>query len=339
MKKNYLVMLLAFFAVATMVRAQVQINATNFPDENFRSFLAGNTIDRDGNGSLSTEEIGRVTRIVLDGKGIKSLKGIEVFTKLLYLDCCNNELTELDLSNNKVLQHVYVDGNQIKGEKMTVLVNSLSKAGLSDSQFSVINSKNSNEKNVCTKSQVKIATEKGWTVLDWNGGSEQAYAGSEDEVPAGTFVIALTQKVTDISTYGSAVELAFPYLSTLGLVDQEKRGDLIVFKSKKNGKELMEYNPTAKTVMVCDGVTEEDNITYEISSSTHMLIKMMNKGVDPLEGYDRLLIKFDVNTTGIEILKNRSRNAGVWYTIDGKKLAGEPTQKGVYIIGGKKIVK
>ena len=30
---------------------------------------------------------------------------------------------------------------------------------------------------------------------------------------------------------------------------------------------------------------------------------------------------------------------GSWYTLDGKKLSGEPTQKGVYIIKGKKVVK
>ena len=30
--------------------------------------------------------------------------------------------------------------------------------------------------------------------------------------------------------------------------------------------------------------------------------------------------------------------AGVWYTLDGRKLAGKPTQKGIYIQGGKKVV-
>ena len=28
-----------------------------------------------------------------------------------------------------------------------------------------------------------------------------------------------------------------------------------------------------------------------------------------------------------------------WYTIDGKKLNGEPTAKGIYIYKGKKVVK
>jgi hypothetical protein len=29
---------------------------------------------------------------------------------------------------------------------------------------------------------------------------------------------------------------------------------------------------------------------------------------------------------------------GVWYSLDGRKLSGKPTQKGLYIHGGKKVV-
>ena len=37
---------------------------------------------------------------------------------------------------------------------------------------------------------------------------------------------------------------------------------------------------------------------------------------------------------------NPSLNGGEnWYTIDGKKLNGEPTKKGIYIRNGKKVVK
>ena len=31
-------------------------------------------------------------------------------------------------------------------------------------------------------------------------------------------------------------------------------------------------------------------------------------------------------------------NSGAWYTLDGRKLIGKPTQKGVYIVNGRKVV-
>jgi len=30
--------------------------------------------------------------------------------------------------------------------------------------------------------------------------------------------------------------------------------------------------------------------------------------------------------------------AGAWYTLDGRRLSGKPTQKGIYIVNGKKVV-
>ena len=48
----------------------------------------------------------------------------------------------------------------------------------------------------------------------------------------------------------------------------------------------------------------------------------------------------DEETTGIseEVIGNSEKSVEVWYTIDGQKLDGKPTQKGVYIVNGKKQV-
>ena len=45
-------------------------------------------------------------------------------------------------------------------------------------------------------------------------------------------------------------------------------------------------------------------------------------------------------TTGINTLPNDDGEdmSGNWYTLDGRKLQGKPTQKGVYISNGKKMV-
>lgn len=52
-----------------------------------------------------------------------------------------------------------------------------------------------------------------------------------------------------------------------------------------------------------------------------------------------ILLEFDdEETTGITNTECLSPNEGTWYTIDGQKLDGKPTQKGVYIVNGKKQV-
>ena len=52
----------------------VAIDATNFPDANFRSYVLDNC-DTDNNGYLSDTEIANVTTISCSNKGISDLKG------------------------------------------------------------------------------------------------------------------------------------------------------------------------------------------------------------------------------------------------------------------------
>ena len=42
--------------------------------------------------------------------------------------------------------------------------------------------------------------------------------------------------------------------------------------------------------------------------------------------------------TGIVSTTNYTNGTGAWYTLDGVKLDGKPTKKGLYIHGGKKVV-
>ena len=78
----------------------VEINETNFPDEVFRKYVK--SCDSNKDNKLSPDEIKKETDCILRDQGIKNLKGIEYFTALEYLSCPNNQLTELDLSKNKI---------------------------------------------------------------------------------------------------------------------------------------------------------------------------------------------------------------------------------------------
>ena len=52
------------------------------------------------------------------------------------------------------------------------------------------------------------------------------------------------------------------------------------------------------------------------------------------------LVFEDEETTGIseEVIVNSEESTDDWYTLDGRKLDKKPTQKGVYIMNGKKQV-
>lgn len=226
MTKKIFTFILALFAIAATAGAQggVVINSRNFPFTNFRKFVKDN-YDKDHDNYLNQGEIAAVTKINVFNRSIGDLKGIEFFMELEELDCRQNQLTSLDVSQNTKLTELCCYNNQIKGDKMQALVNSLPTVeGEEKGKFYVINTKNENEKNVITKSQVAIAKGKGWTVYDYNGGSAVEYEGSD-------------------------------------------------------------------------------------------------------------------GTTGIGGVEADGLDKAAWYTLDGKKLSGEPTRKGVYIYKGRKVVK
>ena len=302
MKKKLLTLLLAFFAIATTAQAQVVLNETNFPDANFRAALAWKLGISEGD-EITAEMIAATTELDVSkayntpaNEKIADLTGIEYFTALTTLDCYHNQLTSLDVSNNTALRELYcvhnqltsldvskntaltslscydnqltsldVSGctaltslscydnqltsldvskktaltelycyrNQIKGKEMDELVANI--PTVKSGKFYVINTKDANEGNVCTKSQVTVAKGKGWTVYDYNG------------------------------NYNA--------------------GDLVSYMSS------VEY----------EGSDDPTNIGTSLNDNGQMI--------------------------------NDS-----WYSVDGVKLQGEPTQKGVYIQNGQKVV-
>ena len=111
MKKRHL--LLGLFALLSMVqaRADVEINETNFPDADFRSYLLSESYGSDG--VITNAEIAEVTSIDVSLKNIASLKGIEFFTALTTLNCLGNQLTALDVSKNTALTTLSCSINQL----------------------------------------------------------------------------------------------------------------------------------------------------------------------------------------------------------------------------------
>ena len=96
---------------------EIDINEENFPDAIFRNYISS-TFDIDHSEKLSSEELA-VTNIVVNGKNIESLKGIEYFTGLRVLNCEYNQLTTLDLSRNINLTTLYCQHNQLEALDLT----------------------------------------------------------------------------------------------------------------------------------------------------------------------------------------------------------------------------
>ncbi len=90
----------------------VEINETNFPDPVFRQYLAKN-FDKNTDGRLSDKEIADVTGLYLGELGISDLTGIQHFENLKTLGCSDNDLTQLDISENKALTHLYCENNNL----------------------------------------------------------------------------------------------------------------------------------------------------------------------------------------------------------------------------------
>ena len=116
--------LVTLMGLTGTMRADVVINATNFPDANFRSALTTCTFytGADGksganpttmfgsDGTLTNAELAQITGIIIQNSnlGIVNLTGIEYFTNLVRLEVCDQPLDVIDLSHNTKLKEIYL---------------------------------------------------------------------------------------------------------------------------------------------------------------------------------------------------------------------------------------
>ena len=99
----------------------VKITTTTFPDDKFRALISGRDYDKNGDGTLDVEEITYIRNIYCQNMGIKSLKGIEYLKELRGIYCMDNEISDWDLSHNKLLTGIWCSGNQFTSLDFTGL--------------------------------------------------------------------------------------------------------------------------------------------------------------------------------------------------------------------------
>lgn len=92
-----------------------QLEHTDIPDTIFEQALIDLGIDRDNeiNHLVATANVSSIESLDVRNKGIHDLTGLEDFVSLTYLNCMENELAELDVSNNTLLTHLNCNTNQL----------------------------------------------------------------------------------------------------------------------------------------------------------------------------------------------------------------------------------
>ena len=85
------------------------------PDANFKAYLVGDSeINTNGDTEIQVSEANVFTGTIdCDNEGVLDLTGIEAFTALVGLDCGNNQLTSLDVSQNTSLTVLKCGYNQL----------------------------------------------------------------------------------------------------------------------------------------------------------------------------------------------------------------------------------
>lgn len=85
---------------------------TLFVDKALQTYMKEN-VDLNKDGRLSTAEIGAIRGLDLSGLSIQNMDGIENFANLEVLQCSDNEIAKLDLSQNKKLIRLYCNNNKL----------------------------------------------------------------------------------------------------------------------------------------------------------------------------------------------------------------------------------
>ena len=155
------------YAKTVVFKQGTAINATNFPDTNFRNWVLAQSYGKDG--ALTESEINEIKAIIVENQSISNLKGVEYFTELKSLTCSNNQLTTIDLSKNKALRTVTCYGNKIRGSGADNFISNLPQLNPNEGILLFYMNEVAGG-NFMTTEQVSNAIQKGWKVKESNDG-------------------------------------------------------------------------------------------------------------------------------------------------------------------------
>lgn len=259
----------AALPVKVIEGTSVELNATNFPDEKFRSYL---------NETFGTDDcvvVECVTYIDCSNQGIKNLTGIELFPNLKTLECYNNQLTNLDVSKNVGLVRLVCYNNKLQkldvrnNTKLTHLDCDDNPLGTLDvsknTELEVLLCHNTSLKALDVSSNVKlldlICSGNALTTLD---------------VSKNTALQQLTCYTNQLSTLDVTKNTGLLYLycgdNPLGTLDVSKNTELLELYCEKSGLSTLDISNNTKLMYL---YCEENQLT-ELDVSKHMKLQYLN---------------------------------------------------------------
>ncbi|MBQ9186486.1 MAG: choice-of-anchor J domain-containing protein [Prevotella sp.] len=177
------------------------------------------------------------------------------------------------------------------------------------------------------------------------------------ETPSGWTVKELSSSAFDSSTgeltlnFGNAasIEAGKPYLVKVDANVENPTFNGVTISSTTTTTETTAVdfvpvmNPTNltggdKTVLF---ITDGNKLTYPSGDGNINGFRAYFKLKDEVAAQARAFrMSFDDNVTGITtVISDEPTTASGTYTLDGRRIEGEPTQKGMYIVNGKKVIK
>lgn len=158
-----------------IIDTYVEIDEENFPDTNFRNWILRQPYGADE--ILYSSEANKVFTIDVHNENIQNLKGIEHFTALENLYCHRNQI---EGENMLELMFQLPTDNKMQVVRDVIMQSEKYTKGSYDRNLYVLSADNDDEQNVCDKSCVRIAKERGWKVFSLNNNTWTEYAGSEN---------------------------------------------------------------------------------------------------------------------------------------------------------------
>lgn len=363
------------------------INKDRFPDSQFRRLLNEN-FDFRCVGALTQEDINETDEIIASEWSIMDMTGIEYFTELEVLDItCNMFVVNgIELSQNKKLNSLYIECNNISGSNMDNLVNNL--PAVTSGTITVYDGRYSAETNEMTPTQVAKAQQKGWTVKvyddketgNWveSNGFWHFSAGRFPDAnfrnwlienkswpSQGAIRIESAEATKKIACYGKNISSLkgleyFPNIEELSCYGNNiEEIDLSGFEklyyvdcsmNKINGSAMNKMIASLRTMPEGKQGTlrvinrHNSNYTEGNEMSINQVAAAKAKGWIPYEYNGSKWVEY----TGIEInvatdidngrMDSVNGQSEEWFTLDGQKLNGKPTKKGVYIRNGRAVV-
>ena len=146
-------------------------------------------------------------------------------------------------------------------------------------------------------------------------------------------------KLGKVIPAGTAVVIAGKRNSVNMIIDNDAEAENVVDNDLKGVDVDTSMESLGKGTFYVLGNTKEGFGFHQYTGKT-MAAKKAYLCLDGANARS-LTMMFDDETTALTLVNSEERtvNSDVWYTLDGRKLQGEPTTTGIYIYNGRKIIK